>query len=113
MPRSALKSITQAAFAALAAASAWNAASPRVAAQAPSPVPADPALLRMFQWRSVGPDRGGRSIAVSGVKGRPREGYFGATGCGIWKTTDAGATWVPVTDGQIHFSSVGAVAVSE
>ena len=59
------------------------------------------------------PDRGGRSIAVSGVKGRPKEAYFGAIGGGLWKTTDGGATWAPVTDGQMHSSSVGAVAVSE
>ena len=48
-------------------------------------------LLTSFKWRSIGPDRGGRSIAVSGVKGRPREAYFGATGGGLWKTTDGGA----------------------
>jgi len=70
-------------------------------------------LLAAFKWRSIGPDRGGRSIAVSGVKGRPREAYFGATGGGLWKTTDAGARWAPVTDGLIKSSSVGAVAVSE
>src|SRR5687767_1264262 len=57
--------------------------------------------------------RCGRSIAVAGVKGRPREAYFGAVGGGLWKTTDAGNTWAPVTDGQINSSSVGAVAVSE
>jgi photosystem II stability/assembly factor-like uncharacterized protein len=74
---------------------------------------ADTTLLRMYQWRSIGPDRGGRSIAVSGVRGRPLEGYFGATGGGLWKTTDAGATWTPVTDNQITSASVGAVAVSE
>src|SRR6187455_745838 len=73
----------------------------------------DPALLNAFQWRSIGPDRGGRSIAVSGVKGRPREAYFGAVGGGLWKTTDAGNNWAPVTDGQITSSSVGAVAVSD
>ena len=56
---------------------------------------------------------GGRSIAVSGVKGRPREAYFGAIGGGLWKTTDGGNNWAPVTDGQIKSSSVGAVAVSE
>jgi photosystem II stability/assembly factor-like uncharacterized protein len=50
---------------------------------------------------------------VSGVKGRPREAYFGAVGGGLWKTIDAGNTWTPVTDGQITSSSVGAVAVSE
>ena len=73
----------------------------------------DPALLEAYRWRSIGPDRGGRSIAVSGVKGRPREAYFGATGGGLWKTTDAGNNWIPVTDGQIASSSVGAVAVSD
>src|SRR5262249_30028733 len=55
----------------------------------------------------------GRSIAVSGVKGRPSEAYFGAVGGGLWKTTNAGATWAPVTDGQLTSASVGAVAVSE
>ena len=73
----------------------------------------DPLVLGGLKWRSVGPQRGGRSIAISGVKGRPNEGYFGATGGGLWKTTDRGETWTPVTDGQIHSSSVGAVAVSE
>ena len=73
----------------------------------------DPALLDAYRWRSIGPDRGGRSIAVAGVKGRPREAYFGAVGGGLWKTSDAGNNWAPVTDGQITSSSVGAVAVSE
>src|SRR5919204_6850284 len=73
----------------------------------------DPAVLNSFRWRSIGPLRGGRSIAVSGVKGRLREGYFSATGGGLWKTTDSGLSWTPVTDGQITTSSVGAVAVSE
>ncbi|HUR20003.1 MAG TPA: hypothetical protein VMZ90_04290, partial [Vicinamibacterales bacterium] len=72
-----------------------------------------PPYLNLFQWRGIGPDRGGRSIAVSGVVGRPNEGYFGAVGGGLWKTTDRGETWVPVTDGQVGSSSVGAVAVSE
>jgi photosystem II stability/assembly factor-like uncharacterized protein len=50
---------------------------------------------------------------VAGVKGRPKEAYFGATGGGLWKTVDGGENWAPVTDGQINSSSVGAVAVSE
>ena len=74
---------------------------------------ADSALLASYRWRNIGPDRGGRSIAVSGVKGRPREAYFGATGGGLWKTTDGGENWAPVTDGLISSASVGAVAVSE
>lgn len=73
----------------------------------------DPAILKSYQWRSIGPQRGGRSIAATGVKGRPKEAYFGAVGGGLWKTTDAGEKWTPVTDGQLHSSSVGAVAVSE
>jgi photosystem II stability/assembly factor-like uncharacterized protein len=73
----------------------------------------EPALLKAYKWRTVGPNRGGRSIAVSGVKGRPLDGYFGATGGGLWKTVDGGTTWTPVTDGQINSSSVGAVAVSD
>ena len=70
-------------------------------------------VLATYKWRSIGPDRGGRSIAVSGVKGRPMEAYFGAVGGGLWKTTDAGNNWSPVTDGQLTSSSVGALAVSE
>src|SRR5262245_42574446 len=73
----------------------------------------DPMVLKALQWRGIGPDRGGRSIAVSGVKGRPKEAYFGAVGRGLWKTVDAGESWAPVTDGQIKSASVGAVAVSE
>ena len=76
-------------------------------------VAVDSLLLKSFRWRSIGPDRGGRSIAATGVKGRPREAYFGAVGGGLWKTTDGGENWAPVTDGQIRSSSVGAVAVSE
>ena len=73
----------------------------------------DPMLTAGLRWRSIGPPRGGRSIAASGVKGRPSEAYFGAVGGGLWKTIDAGEIWTPVTDGQIKSSSVGALAVSE
>src|ERR1700736_4893105 len=65
-----------------------------------------------LRWRSLGPDRGGRSMAVAGSDARPNEYYMGATGGGLWKTTDAGVTWKLVTDGLINHSSVGAVAVS-
>ncbi|MDQ6926939.1 MAG: glycosyl hydrolase, partial [Candidatus Eremiobacteraeota bacterium] len=66
-----------------------------------------------MQWRAIGPNRGGRSIAVAGSARRPLEYYFGAVGGGLWKSTDGGQTWKPVTDGQLRSSSVGAVAVSE
>ncbi len=73
----------------------------------------DPSNFDDLHWENVGPARGGRSIACSGVRKRPNEFYFGATGGGLWKTTDAGVTWNCVTDGFLGSSSVGAVAVSE
>ncbi|HJZ99156.1 MAG TPA: hypothetical protein VKE70_21750 [Candidatus Solibacter sp.] len=73
----------------------------------------DPSVFSNLSWRSIGPPRGGRSITSAGTSARPLEYYFGAVGGGLWKTTDGGLTWRPVTDGQIKSSSVGAVAVSE
>ena len=70
-------------------------------------------LISEMSWRGIGPDRGGRSLAVSGSSNRINEYYFGAVGGGLWKTIDGGQTWDPVTDGQINSSSVGAVAVSD
>lgn len=69
--------------------------------------------LGALEWRSVGPIRGGRSIAVGGVASRPNEYYFGATGGGLWKTDNSGASWYPVGDGQFRSSSVGAIEVCE
>ena len=71
-----------------------------------------PESFAALEWRNIGPNRGGRSIAVASSPGRPLEYYFGATGGGLWKTTDGGVSWRPVTDGQIDSSSVGAVAVA-
>ena len=73
----------------------------------------DPSVFSNLTWRSIGPPRGGRSITSAGASSRPLEYYFGAVGGGLWKTTDGGTSWRPVTDGQIKSSSVGAVAVSE
>ena len=73
----------------------------------------DASVFGALQWRSIGPQRGGRSITSAGSTSRPNEYYFGAVGGGLWKTTDGGTTWKPVTDGQLKSSSVGAVAVSE
>jgi len=75
--------------------------------------PGQAALMPPLEWRSIGPDRGGRSIAVAGHSDRPFEYYFGATGGGLFKTTDGGSSWSPVTDGQIGSGSVGAVTVAE
>ena len=65
-----------------------------------------------LHWRNIGPNRGGRSQTSAGSVRRPLEYYFGATSGGLWKTTNGGVTWFPVTDHQIHSSSVGAVAVA-
>jgi len=70
-------------------------------------------LLRALRWRSVGPNRGGRSIAVAGSPARPNEYYFGATGGGLWKSTNGGTTWFPVGDGQFRSSTVGAISVCD
>lgn len=72
----------------------------------------DPQLFSGMKWRSIGPWRGGRSVACSGVVGRPNEFYFGATGGGIWKSTNAGVDWTNVSDGFLGSSSIGALAVS-
>lgn len=73
----------------------------------------DAALYDALSWTNIGPNRGGRSQAVAGSAARPDEYYFGATGGGVWKTVDGGMSWRPVTDGQVHSASVGAVQVCE
>lgn len=66
-----------------------------------------------LKWRNIGPFRGGRSVAVTGVVADPLTYYMGTTGGGIWKTTDAGTTWQNVSDGFFKTGSVGAVAICE
>jgi photosystem II stability/assembly factor-like uncharacterized protein len=72
----------------------------------------EPAQFRAMQWREVGPYRGGRSAAVEGIPSQPKTYYFGSVGGGVWKTTDGGETWKPVSDGFFG-GSIGAVAVAE
>lgn len=72
----------------------------------------DPALLQALEWRSIGPYRGGRVTAVTGVEGQPRLFYMGATGGGVWRTTDAGASWQSLADSSFGTGSVGAIAVA-
>jgi len=73
----------------------------------------DSSLLTGLRWRSIGPARGGRSQTVAGTTKRPLEYYFGATGGGVWKTTDGGLTWRPMADRFLKTSSVGAIAIAE
>lgn len=72
----------------------------------------DEKLFNALEWRSIGPFRGGRSAAVTGVSGKPNLYYMGATGGGIWRTIDAGNSWENISDGFFG-GSIGAVAVSE
>lgn len=67
---------------------------------------------KAINWRNIGPFRGGRSAAVTGVAGKSNLFYMGATGGGVWKTTDAGNSWSNISDGFFG-GSVGSVAVSE
>lgn len=66
-----------------------------------------------LKYRNIGPFRGGRSVAASGVVGDPLTYYFGTTGGGVWKTNDAGQHWENISDGYFSTSSVGALAVAE
>ena len=56
------------------------------------------ALLAGFEWRDVGPLRGGRSFGVAGHADHPDTFYFGSVGGGVWKTQNAGRTWIPISD---------------
>jgi photosystem II stability/assembly factor-like uncharacterized protein len=75
-------------------------------------VPSDSALLTSLVWRSLGPLRGGRNVAAAGSMARPNEYYMGTTGGGVFKTTDGGEIWQPVSD-RYFGGTIGAIAVSE
>ncbi len=68
-------------------------------------------LLKPLEWRSIGPFRGGRVLAVAGVPGEPNHSYFGAVNGGVWETRDAGRTWAPIFD-SAPVGSIGALAVA-
>jgi photosystem II stability/assembly factor-like uncharacterized protein len=81
---------------------------------ATTPAPKEFELLKPLQYRSIGPYRGGRSAAVTGVASQPFVYYYGATGGGVWKSTDGGINWESVSDGSVFGTgSVGAIAVSD
>lgn len=80
----------------------------------PTPTPAAPdraAFVNGLRWRMLGPFRGGRCAAATGVPGRPNEFYFGAVNGGVWKSIDAGRVWTPIFDDQ-PVASIGAIAVA-
>ena len=73
----------------------------------------DPAFFKGLRYRLVGPSRGGRVTTVTGVPSQPKTFYMGVASGGLFRTTDSGATWVPITDGKIPLGSTGSIAVSE
>ena len=95
----------------LAAVVALGALATRVPGAPPATAGVDPALFQDLRWRLIGPFRGGRVLAVSGVPGEPSHFYFGSVNGGAWETNDAGRTWKPIFDGQ-PIGSIGALALA-
>src|SRR6516162_2344498 len=92
---------------------AGSSAAPAAAASAaPAAAAVNPSAFGALRWRSIGPYRGGRALAVAGVAGDASTFYFGAVAGGVWKTTDGGNTWQPLTDKQ-GISSIGSIAISD
>src|SRR3954454_12827957 len=81
---------------------------PRARAQARA---VEASVYSGLRWRNIGPFRGGRVNGVTGVPGQPNTFYFGSVGGGVWKTTNAGRTWLPIFDSQ-PVASIGAIAVA-
>ena len=73
----------------------------------------DPAFYNNLRYRLVGPSRGGRVTTVTGVPSQPRAFYMGVASGGLFRTTDSGATWTPITDGKVLLGSTGSVAVAD
>jgi len=73
----------------------------------------DTTILETFEYRCIGPTRGGRVTAVAGVTSEPSTYYMGATGGGVWKTKDYGITWKNISDGYFESPSIGAITVDQ
>ncbi len=77
----------------------------------PAYKPIDTVLFHGLEWRNIGPFRGGRSAAVTGVRGKPGLYYFGSTGGGVWRTQNGGQTWENISD-RFFGGSIGAIEVA-
>src|ERR1700694_1491912 len=81
------------------------------AATQAAPLGVDSATFSDMHWRMIGPTRGGRVVAVTGIAGDPHRFYFRAVGGGVWRTENAGRSWTPIFDDQ-PVASIGAIAVA-
>src|SRR5262245_44000888 len=95
------------------AAAIVTAQTPAPRASAPSMSSVDPALFKGLRYRLVGPSRGGRVTTVAGVPSQPRTFYMGVASGGVFRTSDGGENWVPLTDGKVPVASSGSIAVAE
>src|SRR4249920_997172 len=82
-------------------------------AMAPQMPGVNPALLNGLRYRLVGPSRGGRVTTVTGVPSQPRTFYMGVASGGVFRTTDGGVNWTPITDGKVPLGSTGSIAVAD
>jgi photosystem II stability/assembly factor-like uncharacterized protein len=105
--------ITYFGLAALAVAVAHAQTSRPAAPALPMMSAVDPALFNGLQYRLVGPSRGGRVTTVTGVPSQPKTFYLGVASGGLFRTTDGGANWTPITDGKVPVGSTGSVAVAD
>jgi photosystem II stability/assembly factor-like uncharacterized protein len=84
-----------------------------IAQSAPQMSEVNPAFFEGMAYRQVGPLQGGRVTAVTGVPSQPRTFYMGVASGGLFRTTDGGETWEPITDGQVPLGSSGSIAVAD
>src|SRR4029079_15994445 len=105
--------VATAAVVAQATASSAQTVTPTFGGSAPMLASVDTSVFRGLKFRVVGPPRGGRVTTVTGVPSQPRTFYMGVASGGVFRTTDGGGSWQPITDGKVPVGSMGSVAVAD